>query len=103
MCEEAGVRLEYLPPYSPDFNPIEKSFAGKYTELFTIAYLLTSFIDLKAWIRRNREIAASFGTNFGAFLELAVNQSSSQRQAKSHFKSCFIYVEADEEVSYEEN
>ncbi len=22
--ETAGVRLEYLPPYSPDFNPIEK-------------------------------------------------------------------------------
>lgn len=22
-CEEAGVRILYLPPYSPDFNPIE--------------------------------------------------------------------------------
>lgn len=29
MCEEAGVLLEFLPPYSPDYNPIEKSFAGK--------------------------------------------------------------------------
>jgi transposase len=27
MCEEAGVRLEKLLPYSPDFNPIEESFA----------------------------------------------------------------------------
>ena len=25
--EEAGVRLLYLPPYSPDFNPIEQAFA----------------------------------------------------------------------------
>jgi transposase len=25
--EEAGARLLYLPPYSPDFNPIEKFFA----------------------------------------------------------------------------
>ena len=27
MCDEAGVRLEYLPSYSPDFNPIEEAFA----------------------------------------------------------------------------
>src|SRR5579859_2396306 len=26
MCYEAGVLLEYLPPYSPDFNPIELAF-----------------------------------------------------------------------------
>lgn len=25
--EHAGCRLLYLPPYSPDFNPIEKAFA----------------------------------------------------------------------------
>jgi transposase len=25
--EAAGCRLEYLPPYSPDFNPIEQIFA----------------------------------------------------------------------------
>ena len=27
MIEAAGARLLYLPPYSPDFNPIEKAFA----------------------------------------------------------------------------
>ncbi|KAF0643862.1 hypothetical protein FPSE5266_07146 [Fusarium pseudograminearum] len=27
MCAEAGVELLYLPPYSPDFNPIEEYFA----------------------------------------------------------------------------
>jgi transposase len=26
MCNEAGVLLVYLPPYSPDYNPIEQSF-----------------------------------------------------------------------------
>jgi hypothetical protein len=26
MCTEAGVKLLYLPPYSPDFNPIEEFF-----------------------------------------------------------------------------
>jgi transposase len=25
--EAAGARLEFLPPYSPDFNPIEQAFA----------------------------------------------------------------------------
>jgi transposase len=28
MCEEAGVRLEYLSSYSPDYNPIEESFSA---------------------------------------------------------------------------
>lgn len=27
MIEAAGATLRYLPPYSPDFNPIEQSFA----------------------------------------------------------------------------
>ena len=27
LIEAAGVRLLYLPPYSPDFNPIENAFA----------------------------------------------------------------------------
>jgi transposase len=27
MIEAAGARLLYLPPYSPDFNPIEKAFS----------------------------------------------------------------------------
>jgi transposase len=27
MIERAGASLRYLPPYSPDFNPIENAFA----------------------------------------------------------------------------
>ena len=27
LIEDAGARLVFLPPYSPDFNPIEKAFA----------------------------------------------------------------------------
>ena len=27
LIEKAGARLEYLPPYSPDFNPIEPGWA----------------------------------------------------------------------------
>nr|GAT52207.1 TPR domain protein [Mycena chlorophos] len=36
ICDERGIKLVYLPPYSPDYNPIEQSF---------------SFI--KSYIRRN--------------------------------------------------
>ena len=27
MYRDAGVVLEFLPPYSPDFNPIEEHFS----------------------------------------------------------------------------
>jgi hypothetical protein len=37
---DRGMRLLYLPPYSPDFNPIEEAFSA-----------------IKAWIRANREYA----------------------------------------------
>ena len=41
LLEEAAVVLARLPPYSPDLNPIE-----------------TSFAILKAWIRKYQAIAA---------------------------------------------
>lgn len=44
MFEVAGVRLMYLPPYSPDYNPIELSF-----------HLL------KQWLRRHRDLAPIWG------------------------------------------
>ena len=27
MLEQVGVLVHYLPPYSPDFNPIEEAFS----------------------------------------------------------------------------
>lgn len=36
LCTEAGVKLLYLPLYSPDLNPIEEFF-----------------VELKAFIKRN--------------------------------------------------
>jgi hypothetical protein len=38
LLEELGCRVIFLPPYSPDYNPIE-----------------TAFSTIKAWIRRNRD------------------------------------------------
>jgi transposase len=33
LVEAAGCRLRFLPPYSPDFNPIEPAFAALTTDL----------------------------------------------------------------------
>ena len=50
LCEEYGVLLRFLPPYSPDFNPIEATFK-----------------DIKAWIKRNHRLMEDF-VSFEAFL-----------------------------------
>lgn len=69
LCEEHGVRLEYLPPYSPDKNPIESTFK-----------------DLKTWIRRHYLEAMSFA-RFDSFLEVAV-QLMCVKDMKMHFEHC---------------
>ena len=33
ICDQSGVDLLFLPPYSPDFNPIEKTWANMKREL----------------------------------------------------------------------
>ncbi|RXW12687.1 hypothetical protein EST38_g13170 [Candolleomyces aberdarensis] len=43
MIEGRGMRLLFLPPYSPDLNPIEEAFSS-----------------IKAWIRANRDYARVF-------------------------------------------
>ena len=55
ICEAAGVRIEYIPPYSPDLSPIEESFS-----------------TLKAWIRRNRKIGQELLSFYELFLHLAI-------------------------------
>ena len=55
ICEEAGVRLEYLPPYLSNYNLIKESFSA-----------------LKAWMRRNREFIPVFEPFFEGYIHLAV-------------------------------
>jgi transposase len=43
ICERAGVGLVFLPPYSPDFNLIEKEWANKKRELRDSALLHALF------------------------------------------------------------
>ena len=58
LCEEHGVLLKFLPPYSPDYNPIEATFH-----------------DLKAWIRKNYLLALDF-EEFDDFLHFAIGQNT---------------------------
>ena len=74
LCDRSGVVLEFLPPYSPDFNPIEATFK-----------------DLKAWIRRNYRLATEF-ESFDGFLEFAVDQSCGIH-AKAHFNKAGYVVD----------
>lgn len=66
LCSQYLVTLEELPPYSPDFNPIEQAFHV-----------------LKMWTRRHQDQAALFD-NFGDYLEVAV-EAAGGIHAKAHF------------------
>jgi transposase len=79
MCEEAGVRLEYLPPYSPDFNAIEESFSA-----------------LKAWMRRNRALVSAFDPFFEGYMHLAVQMTCNAQAARGYFKWASVDVGSDD-------
>ena len=68
--EEKGCMVKYLPPYSPDYNPIELTFSV-----------------LKAWMRRYFEaFKPQFEGDFEGFLRYALEHSGCDRFAKEHFK-----------------
>lgn len=60
--------IKYLPPYSPDYDPIELSFSV-----------------LKAWMRRHFLELRNEGT-FGEFLQNALDRSQCDQFAVQHFK-----------------
>ena len=65
-----GCLVKYLPPYSPDYNPIELSFSV-----------------LKAWMRRFFEAFRHvFQDDFEGFLRYAVENSGCDRFAVAHFR-----------------
>lgn len=78
LCDAAGVLLLYLPPYSPDLNPIEEYFG-----------------ELKTYIR---EIWDEHGDcikeDFGAFLKEAVSVVGERHtSAEGHFKHAGISID----------
>jgi transposase len=70
IVTNAGLHLEKLPPYSPDFNPIEESFA-----------------ELKQWIKKNRVLAESCDS-FEDFIRVGLEHMGNK--AGNHFKSAHI-------------
>ena len=70
MCEDAGIVLAFLPPYSPDLNPIEETFA-----------------QFKAWIKKNKQMVERF-QDYGDFLRMVLEVL--QQAVKGHFWRCRI-------------
>ena len=83
MCKPFGIKVAYLPPYSPDLNPIEEAFA-----------------QLKAWIRKHRKLAETMAMN--DFIRLGL--SSLKHNAAGHFVHSRIPMQQDgDEIDYEIN
>jgi len=82
LIQNASHLVRYLPPYSPNYNPIELTFAV-----------------LKAWIRRNYVYMRSRFSRgrFSNFLRAAVAESKCDRFAKKHFKHAAggLYIEQE--------
>ena len=70
ICADAVVLLDFLPPYSPDFNPIEEAFA-----------------ELKAWMRKNIQLQGTFD-DFEGFIEAGLMYMVNK--LGNHFHSCHI-------------
>ena len=67
LIEAAGAHLRYLPPYSPDFNPIEKAIA-----------------QIKAYLKK---VAARTKPHLDAAIAKAIDRISPQN-AQNYFNSC---------------
>lgn len=78
MCRDAGVKLVYLPPYLPDFNPIEEYFA-----------------ELKAFIKRNwQNYEEHSDQGFNSFLRWCIDVVGGNRQsARGHFRHLGLTIE----------
>ena len=78
MCSDAGVKLVYLPPYSPDLNPIEEFC-----------------VELKTFIKRNwRSYEENPGQGFDSFLEWCIGVVGAKKQsAKGHFRHAGLTIE----------
>jgi hypothetical protein len=78
MCSDAGVKVMYLPPYSPDLNPIEEFFA-----------------ELKAFIRRHWALYEDNpDQGFDNFLEWCVScVGAREKSANGHFRHAGVNVD----------
>jgi len=80
LCDDAGVVLLYLPPYSPDLNPIEEFFG-----------------ELKMYIRQVWDDQEGFvRADFQSFLEECMDVvGHREASAKGHFRRAGISIDDD--------
>jgi transposase len=78
LCSQARVHLVYLPPYSPDLNPIEEFFS-----------------ELKAFIRRHwKSYEEHPAQGFDFFLEWCIDVVGAREQsAEGHFRNSGLAIE----------
>jgi transposase len=69
LIQDAGHIIKFLPPYSPDFNPIELTFSV-----------------LKAWIRRHYWRMRDAYENYAEFLDIAIRVSACNRFTVKQFR-----------------
>jgi DDE superfamily endonuclease len=72
----SGMRLVYLPPYSPDYDPVEEAFSA-----------------IKAWIRANRDytwgkLSGEATSDPNEMIWEAVFSSVTPQKAKAWFHDC---------------
>lgn len=78
MCTKTGVKLVYLPPYSPDLNLIKEFFA-----------------ELKGFIRRNwNYYEEDLDQEFGWFLNWCINKVGARKEsARGNFRHADLTIE----------
>jgi transposase len=78
MCEAAGVKVIYLPPYSPRLNPIEEFFA-----------------ELKAFIKKYWKVyEENPEQGFAVFLQWCVDVvGGKEESARGHFRHAGLTIE----------
>jgi transposase len=82
LCDDAGVILRYLPPYSPDLNPIEEFFGELKTYIRQVWYEHEGFIK----------------ADFLSFLEECVTVvGGREASAKGHFRRAGISIDEPSE------
>jgi transposase len=88
LCQQYGILLWYLPPYSPDFNPIEAFFG-----------------DLKTYIRRRYRYEGGdemTEEEFKGFLASSATEISERlEQLCGHFRQAMLrFHDGEESIDY---
>src|SRR5687767_9861373 len=70
--EKVGCKILYLPPYSPDLNPIE-----------------TAFLSLKNWLKRYRDFVNIYNDPIN-ILYIALSQTTPNMAKQYFYESIYL-------------